>query len=156
MEEEQNKFHRSFIFKFVNTIVGTGNEYRITLLVSLLLGFIYSFEVWDQPAILIVFGMILPAMYITGLYRFLYHQKKEAFKNKFTRLASSQTGNWSFIIIDILLTFGAGFLILEGILDYGIVKFLLTVLLPLLYITTLYLMVKQEKEPEEGKESGEE
>ena len=100
--------------------------------------------------------MILPAMYITGLYRFLYHQKKEAFKHKFTRLASSQTGHWSFIIIDILLTFGAGFLILEGILDYGIVKFLLTVLLPLLYITTLYLMVKQEKEPEEGKESGEE
>ncbi len=139
------QIQRSFILKFINTLFGTRQELQITFFISVILGILYTFQIWEQIAILIIFGMILPCFYIIGLYRLikLRYQKRQDI-SKFMRFMVSQTGHIVFMIIDCSISLTLGILVIEHVLDYGIIRFLLTILFPAIYIMGIHILLNEE------------
>ncbi len=146
-DKQENKLHESLLFRFVNTLAGSRLEFQTFLIVTLGMGFVYSFKVWDANAILIIFGMVLPVLYIFSLYKLMQHQAPDEIqKNKLSRWARSKVGNFVMRFADSGITILIGYLTLEGPLDYLIVRILLTMVFPPLYLTAIHVLLNRPKE----------
>jgi hypothetical protein len=146
---QENQLHKSLLFKFVNTLAGSRIEFQTFLIISLGMGFVYSFKVWDANAILVIFGMVLPVLYIFSLYKLMQHQAPEEIKKtKISRWARSKGGNLVMRFVDAGVTVLVGYLTLEGTLDFLIVRILLTMVFPPLYLTAVHAILNRQKEGE--------
>lgn len=124
----------SILYNFFVNSFGTSQKFTFSLVITLIIGIIYSFKMPDQHILLFVFGMFLPAVYIIGVYRMFKANKiileeetptAKMFRNKY--------GNSLFMIIDISITLLIGFLIYFDFLDFLFFRILSTIILPIIY-----------------------
>ncbi|MFC2086568.1 hypothetical protein ACFLSA_00165 [Bacteroidota bacterium] len=137
----KDKFYNSFLFKIANTLAGHRQEYSLTLIITVVFGFLYSFKIWYQPAILFIFGGLLNAIYIYTLYRLFKIISLQLEKPIKLRFLQKNFGNYLLIFIDILITFTLCVLIYIDIINSLIIRMLLTIIFPFFLITAIYASV---------------
>lgn len=140
-QEAKRKGFFEFCIKIAATFTMNRRDLSFSVLINLTLGFIYSFKIWDQPAILIIFGIILPFIYTIAIYALIRRVDFQISENVFMRLARSKRGNLLFMIIDLFILTGTGVLILEGTLDFIILRIIYTIIMPLLFLASIHAML---------------
>ena len=150
--EDKDKLYRSFLIKFVNSIVGTRGEFLLSLLLSIVFGILYSFEIWDKVAILFIFGMVLPVLYISATYQLLKNSKLTNNDKTVFKWFKRSTTNIFLMVIDVILTVSLGLLVYFEILDFMIVKILITIMFPFFYLNALHVLINEDSYIKEDKE----
>ncbi|MCK4663082.1 MAG: hypothetical protein KAT68_09470 [Bacteroidales bacterium] len=132
--EDNNTFKNSFVYTFFQNSLGTNHLFFINVLINIVFGTIYSFRIIDSNFLLLLFGIVLPIIYIIGLYRFIIYSK-DIFKEKpkIIKLFISKDINVLFMLIDISITVFIALLIYYQVFDYVIVRLIITTLLPVFY-----------------------
>jgi hypothetical protein len=132
--EEQKEHIRNPLIKFFINSFGTSEKFFISIIITVFFGFIYSFGIYDKEVLLFVFGMLLPTLYIVGIYQlFRVNKSFDNEESATLKVFKNRYSNILFMFIDISITLTIGLLIYFGILDYLVFKLLVTILLPVLY-----------------------
>jgi hypothetical protein len=141
MENTNTDINNSFIYKVANSIVGTKRDFRLLFFLSLISGIVYTFRIWDHPAILILFGILLPCIYTVILY--LLNKKTKLIETniKIINLIRTKLGIWLFMSIDILILIATGYLILIGTIDYIIIRFFSVLFVPLSLLLSIRVYI---------------
>jgi len=143
-DKNKEKFYKSFLFKLVNSIAGSKRDLGLFILINLVLGILYTFKIWDQVAILIIFGIIFPFIYTIALYRLFKIKNIPGIRSKLFSFAKSDSGNIVFLIFDLIILIAIGILILFNILNFTIVKLIMVVIIPWIYLSTLHGLINDQ------------
>ena len=124
----------TIMHKFFKNSFGNNQKFFVSIIITGFFGITYSFKIYDYDILLFVFGMILPVLYIIGVYQ-MFRKHKDVIDDdvKTVNFLKSKHGNLLFMTIDIAITLGIGVLIYIGILDYILFKLLVTFILPVIY-----------------------
>lgn len=135
-----------FCIRLAATFAGSRGNLSFSVLTNLTLGVIYSFKIWNQPAILIIFGIALPFIYTIAVYTLIKKVDFQKQEGKFMKFARNKIGNIILMIIDLCILIVLGILILNGSLDFIILRIFYTIILPFLYLNSIHVMLNYKPE----------
>ncbi|MFC2136885.1 hypothetical protein ACFLTE_01795 [Bacteroidota bacterium] len=128
----------------MNTIAGSKKDLGLFILVNLILGILYCFKIWNQIAILIIFGIFFPSIYTIALYRLFKIKNVPGVRSKIFSFAKTDVGNIVFLILDLTVLVSIGILILLDILNYTIVKLIVVIIIPWFYLITIHGLINDQ------------
>lgn len=139
---EDNRFESSLLYRWMGDLVGTYSAFLFNLFVTITIGLLYSFNVFQSPFILLIFGVISPTIFTLCLYFFIRNISGNILNEPFPRAFITRAGNRLLMSFDIFLIVVFSLLIYLGPLNFFIFRFLQTIFFPvmlLVFLRALYV-----------------
>jgi hypothetical protein len=148
MTENNLKNKQHIILYWTENLVGNGSRFTINMLICVFGGFLYSFNIWNSPIVLVIFGVVSPLIFTLCLY-FLISILGPDRKKDLPKLLTAPTSNLILMCFDMAIIVGFAALIHTGYLNYFVFRFLQTVFFPLsmiFFLRLLYLSITSESD----------
>jgi hypothetical protein len=143
MNADEPNYKDNIIFHWIENLVGTYTRFSINVLITVLGGTIYSFQMLTSPYLLAIFGVLSPLLFTLCLY-FLIRHISGLNDNPFPKIFTSQSTNSVVMAFDMAIIIILAILIHADIINYLFFRLLQTTIFPLLLILMLrylYLFV---------------
>lgn len=133
----------NIIFHWTENLVGSYGRFSFNMLLAMIGGTLYSFQIWSSPYLLAIFGVLSPLLFTLCLYNFikLLSDRKD---NPFPKIFTKQSSNGIIMFFDMTIIIIMAILIHIDIIDFLFFRLLQTAILPLmllLMLRFLYLSV---------------
>lgn len=146
--ENKTRYSNSIIFHWTKNLVGTYGRFSFNILITMLGGTIYSFQLWSSPYILAIFGVLSPLIFTFCLY-FIIRIMSERKDNPFPKIFTQYSSNSIIMLFDMSIIIIMAILIHIGTINYLFFRLLQTTFFPLillLMLRYLYLTLGQSEE----------
>jgi hypothetical protein len=138
--ESQNK-STTILNKLVEASAGTYSQYQVTFWAQLILGFLYSFGLFDSKIAGFVLGFLMPSMWVILTYRYVFLKARENVRLPFPAWMQKNPGNTLVIVIDITFLALIWTIILTGLYEPRWIKVIFTMIFPILTLSMLRNLV---------------
>lgn len=144
-------YKNSLLYRWTTDFVGSKKVLWLIILITLIGGLIYTFNLVESVAILLILGALLPVLLIFCLYGAILHLNIPYADTKIFELYRNRRLNIVMRLVDCIIVLGLAALIYFNILNYLFFRLIQTTIIPillLLMLRTLYLADKHELPPD--------
>lgn len=138
--ENYRQVENSLLYYWVKNLVGSGPSYAFNLIITLVFGSLYSFNIVPSPYILLLFGVVSPVIFTICLYFTIRHLSELLPGMAFPRALMSANTNTLMMVFDVCVIIGFASLIYTNILNYFLFRFLQTIFFPALLLIFLRIL----------------
>jgi hypothetical protein len=146
MKDNDPNHSGNIIFHWIDNLVGSGARFGFNVLVAMVGGFLFSFQIWDSPYALAIFGVLSPLLFTFCLYSLMRHMG-DSEDSPFPKIFTAQSTNAVVMLFDMAIIIALAVLIHINIINYLFFRLLQTVIFPVLMLVILrfvYLGVGRE------------
>jgi hypothetical protein len=130
-----------FLQFLIDTSIGNARQYQITFWSQLILGMLYSFNFFDSSFAGFTLGFALPVFWIILIYRLMLIKAGLNYPLPFPAWMQQNPGNTLIILVDIIILGIIWTMILSGFYSAGWIKFVFTVILPIITLSMLRTLI---------------
>lgn len=124
------------IFHWTKNLVGSYKLFSFNMLLAMLGGTVYSFQLWPSPYLLAIFGVLSPLIFTLCLYNIIKIISGKD-HNPFPKILTIQSSNGIIMLFDMSIIIIMAILIHIDIINYLFFRLLQTLIFPLILLLML-------------------
>lgn len=149
MKDQKPKDKESLLLYWIQTLAGNNTRFTLNMLLTLIGGTLYSFNLWLSVIGLYIFGVVSPLLFIFCFYSMLRGLESDDDRLPIPKIFTNPQTNKLFMLLDMSIIIVLASLIYFNLLNYLLFRLLQTVILPSLVLVMIRVMYVNLADPKE-------